>query len=749
MERSPADMLKLIASTITGVLLGVVVNIISNYMTPKADQKKKAIFSSLVALIVLTVLVALIPDTAEQSIVSFVDIHIFSSSWAWLYIAVIAVGLFLCSRFIYRKFYTYITVSAADEQERAYLESLIGDLEHHNQMNRWSDKFYVDVDTELRERVADYEIPPQFYLVKPLDSERKQQDFNNLTNVEKIDSSRGTSYKTLDTALGRAMDNAVVVIAPPGGGKTVSLRNLAIKLAKRRLNGEIRELPIFINLGYYTGVDQEGNPQAFEEFIEQYLGDAGYKRFLADKHWEKLLRTSKCTFFLDGLDEIPRGKNEYAIRAKLIEDFTKEWPNTKFVTSCRELDYERDLSFQQILIKPFDRKHIQRFISKYFAMADAQSFIQELEENQPLFELCKNPFYINLVCYYVKCTKGLPQNKTQLFKLIIDRLIERETTRLSIAEKESFRESFTDSIIHLASVLAFHRLATSITLDEYNSELQHYPNKEKALAMLDFAIRGEIIEMSESNTIRFVHNRFQEYFSSFDLVRNYRSPEYHFPKEFFVNIWWRETVLFVAGLDSQPAEFVRLIVEAGQEYIYSQPLIERMIKLDISILAFDCIFSCIDFKDTQLFLAVRDDLITFYQMANILEKAKILTTLSQDQSEVSRQLIEHAMNDESDWISERAFFIINEGALRLQIKTIRILAEFWRFFINGRIFSTIPSVLKASGRSKLLRLLLPVFFFLLLTNLLCVFMVLFVGYKFLTSWLLICNILLLRNACNA
>lgn len=723
-------MLRIIASTIVGILLSIVVNLVSNYVTPNANQRKKMIYSALFGLIVLTILIAVIPDTAEQSIVSFANAKIFSSPWAWLYITVIVVSLFFASRFILKKLHIFITVSSPNDQEKAYLESLIKDLEHYNQLNRWSDKYYVDIDAELRERVADYNVPPQFYLVKPIDRERRQQDFNNLTNVEKIDSSRGTSYKTLETALGRAMDNAVVVIAPPGGGKTVSLRNLAIKLAKCRLKGEIPQLPIFINLGYYTGTDQEGKPQAFEEFIEQYFVDAGYKMFLANRHWKELLQTSQCTFFLDGLDELPRGKNEYVIRARLIEDFTRDWPNTKFVVSCRELDYERDLSFQQILIKPFDRKHIQKFISKYFSMANALSFVQELEENQPIFELCKNPFYLNLICYYVEVTKRLPQNKTQLFKLIVDRLIERETTRMSRDETETFRQSFTDSIIYLASVLAFHRMSTTITLDEYKAELQQYPDKEKALEMLNFAIRGEIIEKNEANTIRFTHNRFQEYFSSFEVVRNYRSPEYHFPREFFANIWWRETILFVAGLDTHPSDFVRLVLKARQEYTYPQPLIERMIKLDMSIMAFDCIFSCLDFNDSQLFFDVRDYLIEYYQNANILEKAKILTALSQDQSESSRHLIEGALNDKSDWVSERAFFIINEGALRLQMKPMRILAEFWRFFINGRIFSTVPSVVKASGRSKLLRLLLPVYFLLLLANLFCVSIVLFVGYKF-------------------
>src|SRR5205085_1232452 len=112
--------------------------------------------------------------------------------------------------------------------------------------------------------------------------------------------------------------------------------------------------------GYYTTVDAEGNPQIFEDFIEQYFFNSGYGTWLANNRWKELLQKSRCVFFLDGLDEIPRTKNEYAARTKLIENFSRQWPNTKFVISCRELDYERNLSFQQILIKPFERRHIRK-----------------------------------------------------------------------------------------------------------------------------------------------------------------------------------------------------------------------------------------------------------------------------------------------------------------------------------------------------------------------------------------------------
>ena len=271
-------------------------------------------------------------------------------------------------------------ISEVSDSETSYLMSLEKNLENCNQRNRWSDEFYVNVNTELKNR-ENYDIQPAFYIAKSINRRLKEQDYNNLNNTEKIDSSRGRTFNSLVSALKEAQDNAVVIIAPPGSGKTVSLRNLTINKVKERLSKKTNLIPIFINLGYYTGFNQDGSIKEFDVFIDEFFSSPNYKKYLANRHWETLLKKNKCVFFLDGIDELPRKAGEYEDRSKKIADFVQAWPNTQFILSCRELDYNRELQFQQILIKPFERKHIKSYIKNYFSNKDFKLVFRQIEEN--------------------------------------------------------------------------------------------------------------------------------------------------------------------------------------------------------------------------------------------------------------------------------------------------------------------------------------------------------------------------------
>ena len=116
-------------------------------------------------------------------------------------------------------------------------------------------------------------------------------------------STRGNS---LAKAVRNTQSNAAVVIAPPGGGKTVSLRNLAIQKIHTRLSRKSDVIPIFVSLGEYTKheTDDNGNPKyemddngryekddngnyikqplCFDTFLENYFSSHGVYNYLCN-----------------------------------------------------------------------------------------------------------------------------------------------------------------------------------------------------------------------------------------------------------------------------------------------------------------------------------------------------------------------------------------------------------------------------------------------------------------------------------
>jgi hypothetical protein len=616
-----------------------------------------------------------------------------------------------------------------NEFEIAYLSSLEKDLEAKNQKNRWSDKFYVEVDTELQERKKLYDVPPAFYVVKAINRHLKDQDFNNLSNIEKIDSSRGQTFNSLQTAIKEAQDNAVVVIAPPGNGKTVSLRNLTIKKIKQRLSKKSNLIPIFVNLGYYTGFNPDGSIQDFDVFLEQFFKTTGYYKYLSEHYWETLLRQNRCIFFLDGLDELPRKPGEFGIRSRKIKEFVEAWPKVQFILACRELDYNRELSFQQILIKPFDRKHIWAYLKKYLPKNDLKLIFRQIENSTGINELCSNPFYLNLVSYFSKFNKKIPENKTQLFNFIIEQFVERENYKQANADIKP--QDFILAMSHLAYYLAVEKMTTTVNINEYYQAIENFQNKEVSLKVIEFAIKGELLEFNEqSHDVRFIHNRFQEFFSSHYILNNYKQNISIIPQNFFTNIWWKETVLFVAGLEENVDDFIELILSQKDKVGDSPSIFTKLLRLEIISVAFECIFANLNFHNENIYTRIRINLIQEYERGNTLIKAKVLNAFRHDKSPEVLDFIQRAMDDESLWVSERAFFILTDEQFKIQMTPRGIVREFGRFFLEGRLFKIFSPILKSAERSLLVRAFLPLYFLLLIASIISVPIVGYVFYSF-------------------
>ena len=619
-------------------------------------------------------------------------------------------------------------ILSIDITENSYLNSIIKDMEAKNSNNKWSDKFYIDLDSELKKKEIGYKIPEAYYFVKSINRHIKEQEFNSLNNVEKIDSSHGRTFKSLNSALLEAQGNAVVTIAPPGSGKTVSLRNLTIKKAKERLAKKTNTIPIFINLGHYTDFDENENILEFENFIENYISNSGYLGYLQNGRLIELLKSGRCICFLDGIDEMPRSSDEYEMRSKSIANFIIKWPDNKFILSCREQDYNRELPFQQILLKPFDYKHIKKYLKKYFTKESYKKKYRELSGSKEVFELCKNPFYLDLTCYYINASNKIPENKVQLFNLIIKEFHLRESKKQN--QQIDIKE-FILSISSLAYYIAIVRMVTTIKFHDYIREARTNSNYCWSNKCIQFAINGGLILFNEhSGELRFSHNRFQEFFSSFFILTNYRESPSVLPDNAFTNLWWNESILFIAGLEDNIEYLIKMILDQRDILELENTFVQKILKLEMTILSFECIFANFNFQNEKLYNKIRDELISEYENGNALTKTKILTSFRNDKSEKTLKVIQKALKDKSIWVSEKAFFILSDGFFKMPMTLKGALNEFFRFFVEGRLISVLPSMLKCARNSKELRSYMPLFFILLFINIMAIASVIYVIYSF-------------------
>ena len=359
-----------------------------------------------------------------------------------------------------------------------------------------------------------------------------------------------------------------------------------------------------------------------------------------------------------------------------------------------------------------------------------KAIFRSVENSSNILELCKNPFYLNLVCYFSKFEHTIPENKTQLFNFIVDQLIDREKQKTQI-DISTFKAGFISSISNLAYFLAVHKMTTTVPLDEYEVAIKNNSKYKTDLSMINYAIKAELLEYNESSgEIRFIHNRFQEYFSSHYILEKYQKNNSVLPKHFFTNIWWRETVLFIAGLEENVDNLIYLAIKQREQFKHENPLIRKWLKLEMTIIAFECIYNNLNFSNNALYLEVRDELIKSYHIGTALDKTKILTALRFDTSEQAGSLIEKALDDKSHWVSERAFFVLSEGNLKLQMNPKAIFKEFGRFFIEGRLLDVFVPIIKVSRKSRLVFIFLPIYFVLIGVNILTTISILYILFAF-------------------
>lgn len=620
---------------------------------------------------------------------------------------------------IYEKFLKNRKIKKQDPYEKSYLEALIKDLEMKNARNHWKDEFFVDIKSELQ----DY-IDQSFYVVKKISPNINIQDFNSKTNREKIDSSKGTTYTSLQEALKRSISNASVVLGPPGSGKTVSLRNLSIRQAKNILAGKKAKIPIFINLGIYRNIDNK--IPTFEEFLAHHINTNGNFSYLANGKLEELMKAGQCIFYLDGLDEMPRKAQEYEQKLLEIERFVSSWRSNQFVITCREDEYNRDLYFQQILLKPFEEKQIKLFCKKNKSSIPVNVFMQELRNNLDVLELSKIPFYLNLIHFYFKEKGSLPKQKVELFHLLIDFTLSREIQKQNLdMDKDLLMEQFMETLSNLAYHMSVKQQETVISLEEYKVKIEKMKRPINQNKMIELALTSHILEFKNREDIGFSHHRFQEFFASHLILKMFlKNPHYKFPPNFFTSNLWTETIFFMAGLSADPQYLVeKLIIERGKLF-HKNKHIEKLLKLDISLLAYNSLnyqtraqskhFQELGDKEQEknrsIYLKIRNFLIHFYKNATPLEKVKILNSIGNDKSPLVDSVLNQALFDKSNWVSEKAFLILTNGALRVSLNIMTILKELWRFFLEGKIFHIGLPLLKASKNSVKIALCLPFYF---------------------------------------
>lgn len=147
----------------------------------------------------------------------------------------------------------------------------------------------------------------------------------------------------------------VVLLGEPGAGKTTTLLQLTVDLAKEAQKDAQAKLPVFIPLRAFQG------DMPFVEFIRGQMATL-------QSQYERLLGEGRLVLLLDALNEMPRLSPDRRDLVAEVRDYLRDKPN--WMVSCRVRDYQEDLNtlpdVGKVRLKPFDLPRIYEVIQKRF-----------------------------------------------------------------------------------------------------------------------------------------------------------------------------------------------------------------------------------------------------------------------------------------------------------------------------------------------------------------------------------------------
>lgn len=417
----------------------------------------------------------------------------------------------------------------------------------------------------------------------------------------------------------------VLVLGDPGAGKTTTLLQFAIDLARAAdAHPETAKIPVFVPLRKFTG------ETTFEAFIKAQMYN------LQDAY--PALK-DRLVLLCDAFNEMPRSRDTVAmVRATL--DAAPFW-----AVSCRARDYQEELSdykqVAKIRLKPLDPPQIWAVIQQFFAQrgqpelgaalwkamhgnndllsawaafvaaGQTEAFWQNvrwpetvklrdekypkwsveakarqamLNDRRRMLVLCRNPYLLNRVCLLYSDLKMLPDNRGALFATFVDRLLLREEK----AAKAIGAAWIDQTLIRrgLAQVAYELNKKTEMPLERAEAILrQHVPQADGGL-LLRLAMAASVLDVG--GEVRFTHQLLQEYFAS-EVLGALMDAKTDPATIWKPENWWtptgrEETAILLAGVRGAPQAVARWIAPAQPE-LATEILRQPDFGLDLSKIA--------------------------------------------------------------------------------------------------------------------------------------------------------------------
>jgi CHAT domain/NACHT domain len=320
----------------------------------------------------------------------------------------------------------------------------------------------------------------------------------------------------------------IVLLGPPGSGKTQVMLKAACELTAAEQRRVYPSLVVFARLGEFHVRGRKPKPGDVEELVRCFCppelrSDAARSHRLT---FEGLWKSGRLIVLFDGLDEMSREGYDEHVHALILftSDLGKRGGRCLF--TCRVDDFP-SMPYPRLALVPLDGPQIDRYLRRQFP--DRQTFAVRREHWKPgrLARFLADgsprleagiPLNLSLVSKVLKTSDVLPTSRAELLEQYFKSRYESRKWEAEKAEQPNLpsdQEAF-HTWSRFAWWISERNLGTMIDVESLREDRAGADEEALEEAIRAGTLCGVLLETwgGKTHQIRFRHQQYQEYFAA-------------------------------------------------------------------------------------------------------------------------------------------------------------------------------------------------------------------------------------------
>lgn len=383
--------------------------------------------------------------------------------------------------------------------------------------------------------------------------------------------SGASNRQTVDALEAFSSSRRLMIKGPPGAGKSMLLRKVALELAEshfRRLPDA--NIPIVLPLHRLGGSEKSLN-----DHIVELLERSRFPR--GTQFVRKALENGWLFLLLDGLDEVSEQGRPGIVQK--IKDFIQKHRDCRYALTCRSAVYQGD--FDDTLTDCFDileftDKEIWNFLHGWDSdlpqSKSISQLISALRDRPSIMALARNPLMLTIIVHLYCDTEYfiLPHSRSEFYKESSDILLQRwqkDFNKFNPMKKRAILQDLAIWVQEKSQAQSQTQGADRRSMDNLEVERrvqEQLPTlgiqQEQVEAVLNEIVErsGLLVRIDGGSRYQFAHLTLQEFFAAEALQNDTVGLLERFQRD---RTTWREVVKLWCGISGDCTSLVKGVHE--------------------------------------------------------------------------------------------------------------------------------------------------------------------------------------------